>query len=186
MKPIVIPFTLALCVLAAPAAIAQSALGLETIGASVGFVSPEDLGSTFSLGAYAGCGTIAPNVGLETRLDYWSTSENVYGFESSLRDIALGARAKYFFNVTGSTIRPFAGGGLGIHFLRAEVTIPAFFGMPAQSASESDTKFGVDMGGGFATALSPKYDLIGEAWFGIVSNLNQLSLRVGLSYKLGS
>jgi opacity protein-like surface antigen len=143
-------------------------------------------GSTFGLGASASWGTIAPNVGLESHIEYWSNSDNAYGFEASVRDISLGARARYFFNVPDSPIRPFAGGGLGLHFLREEITIPVFFGFPSQSTSESQTKFGVDLGGGFATSLSPSYDIVGEAWFGIVSNVNQLSLRVGISYNLGS
>ena len=187
MKRNVVLFTLAFCVLATPAAKAQSHLGLESIGASIGFVSPENLESTFGLGAFADWGTIAPSLGLESHLDYWSKSESAFGFESSIRDITLGARARYFFDAAGPAIRPFAGAGLGLHFFRTEVTIPVFFpGLPAMSTSDSQTKIGLDLGGGFATAIGPRTDLLGEAWYGIVSDVSQLSLRLGLSYKLGS
>jgi opacity protein-like surface antigen len=187
MKRYVVLFTLAFCVLSAPAAKAQSHLGLESIGGSIGFVSPENLGSTFSLGAFADWGTIAPNVGLESHLEYWSKSESSFGFESSIRDVILGAHARYYFETAGPAIRPFAGAGLGMHFFRSEVSIPSFFpGLPAMSTSDSQTKFGLDLGGGFAAAVGPRTDLVGEAWYGIVSDVSQLSLHVGLSYKLGS
>jgi opacity protein-like surface antigen len=170
---------------AAPAARAAADLGLKSIGASVGMVSPENLGSTFGLGASADWGTIAPDVGLESRLDYWSKSESSFGFESSVRDIDLSVRAKYNFQLESNPIRPFAGGGLGIHFLRSEVTTPVFFGIPGMTSSASDTKIGLELGGGFATAVSPRSDLVGEAWYGIVSDVSQLSLRFGMTYKLG-
>lgn len=186
MKRHFIPLTLALCVLGAPTANAESALGLGRIGAAVGFVSPEGLNGTFSLGAFADWGTVAPDLGLESRIDYWSFSENVFGFESSVRDIALGARGKYWFDVANAKVRPFAGAGLAAHFIRSEFAIPDFYGGPPLTFSGTDTKIGVDLGGGFATALSPRHDLLGEVWYGIVSDVSQLSLRVGLSYKLGS
>ena len=173
------------CALVAPAAHAQAKLGLESIGATVGMVSPENLGSTFGLGAFANLGTIMPDLGLETRVDYWSKSESSFGFETSVSDITLGARVKYFFALEGTPIKPYAGGGLGLHFLHEEATIPPFFGGPL-TTSASDTRVGLDLGGGFTAPVSPRSDLVGEAWYGVVSDFSQLSLRVGLSFKLGS
>jgi opacity protein-like surface antigen len=184
MKPTFFLFTLALGLLAAHAAMAQSDLGLKSIGGAVGIVSPENLSSTFSLGAVADWGTVAPRIGLESHLDYWSQSSNTFGYGSSFRDVTLGARAKYYFEVRGSKLRPFAGGGLGIHFLHSDVTVPAFPGLPGLTASGSDTKIGLDLGGGFAMPVGPRTDFLGEAWYGIVSDVSQLALRVGLTYRL--
>jgi hypothetical protein len=178
-------FSLALCVVVAPAAMAQSDLGLKSIGGTVGIVSPENLSTTFGLGAFADWGTIAPRIGLDSRIDYWSQSSNTFGYGSSIRDVTLGARAKYYFEVSHSKLHPFAGGGLAIHFLHSEVTIPTSPGFPGMTASGSDTKIGVDLGGGFASAVGPRTDLLAEAWYGIVSDVSQLALRVGLSYRLG-
>lgn len=177
-------FTLVACTLATGSAVAQSDLGLKNLGVAVGFVSPEDLGGTFSLGVFADHGTIAPRIGLESRIDYWSASEETFGNEVKVSDIALGARAKYFFPVANPSIRPFAGGGLALHFVHAEVTIPAQFGFPEMTADDSETKLGLDLGGGLAMPVNPRWDFLGELWYGIVSDVGQFSMRAGLSYKL--
>src|SRR5262245_36452887 len=184
MNRFVLFLTLALGVLAAPAAMAQSDLGLKSIGGAVGFVSPEDIDGTFLLGIYADHGTMMPRLGLESHIDYWGKSEEAFGAKSSVDDIAVGARAKYYFEVSSPTIRPFAGGGLGLHFLHAEATIPAQFGFPETKVEDSSTKLGLDLGGGIVTSVGPRTDLLAESWFAIVSDISQFSLRVGLSYKL--
>ncbi len=186
MKRITLLLTLASLAVAAPAAMAQSDLGLKRVGAAIGFVDPENLGTTFSLGIFADHGTLTPNISIESRLDYWSQSDQFLGTNSSLRDVTLGLRGKYHFEIENPKIRPFLGAGLGLHLLKAEVTIPPLFGLPGSTAEASSTKLGLDLGGGVSTPLSPKADLLGETWFGIVDGANSFSLRAGLSYKLGS
>lgn len=207
MKRIVVLLVLATCVLASQAMaqsrgkvsgsssgagqkVSQSSpgadLGFKRVGAAVGYVSPQDIDGTFSLGVFADCGTITPKIAVESRIDYWSHSEEAFGVEASVRDIVVGARGKYLFEMQGSNLRPFAGAGLGLHLLHAKVTTPAFGGFPATTAEDSSTKLGLDLGGGVATAINPQMDLLGELWYGIVSDVSQLSLRVGVSYKLGS
>jgi len=181
----VLVLTLAISAFAATSAFAQADLGMKNVGVALGFVSPENLDGTFSVGVFADHGTIAPNWGLESHLDYWGWSENAFGAETSIRDISLGARTKYHFPTSNPGIRPFAGAGLGFHFLSAEVNMPASPGFPAQSATSSETKLGLDLGGGFATSLSPKTEFLAEAWYGIVSDISQFSLRAGLQFKLG-
>src|SRR5262245_66603740 len=101
-----------LLVLATGSAFAQSDLGFKSVGVAAGFVSPEDLDGTFSIGVFVDHGFIAPRLGLESRVDFWSTSEEGFGTEVSVSDVAIGARAKYFFEVNHPTIRPFPGAGL--------------------------------------------------------------------------
>lgn len=186
MKRFTVLLTLASLALAAPVALAQSDLGLKRAGVAIGFVDPENLGTTFGFGIFADHGTITPNISLESRIDYWGQSDQYFGTETSLRDIALGVRAKYNFVISNPKIRPFAGAGLGMHFLKAEVTIPPQFGFPGTTVDASTTKLGLDIGGGISTPLSPKTDLLGETWFGIVDGANSFTLRAGLSFKLGS
>lgn len=177
-----------LCVFVVSNAVAQSDIGLKAAGLEVGIVNPEDLDATIGFGALADLGTIVPNVMLEANVGYWSKSEEEFGMEASVRDISVGARAKYLFNITNSRIRPFAGGGLSMHFLNAEVTIPEQdvmgFTIPGSSASDSSTKLGLDLGGGFYAPVSPKMNFVTELWLGIVSDVNQLSMRVGMMYNL--
>ena len=185
MKRFVLFLAVLLCAFVAPAARAQSDLGLKNLGVAIGYVSPENLDGTFSFGGFADWGKMAPNIGLETRLDYWSWSESAFGAETSVHDLTVGARGKYYFATSNPRVRPFAGTGLAIHFIGSEVTIPASPGFPAMSAKDSQNKLGLDLGGGIATPINERTDFLGEAWFGIVSDVSQFSLRAGLSYKLG-
>lgn len=185
MKRKSILLALALGVLVAPPAFAKAELGLQRLGGSIGYVSPEDLDGTFGLGVFADMGRITPEISLEPRIDWWSQSESAFGSEVSVRDIAIGARAKYHFATSNPNLRPFAGAGLGLHFLRAEVEM-SFPGFPTETYSDSETRLGLDLGGGLATTMSPKVDLIGEAWYGVVEDFSHFALRVGLSYRLGS
>jgi opacity protein-like surface antigen len=182
MKRITLLLAVALCVTTAPAAMAQSNLGLKHLGVAAGFVSPENLDMTFSFGGFADLGSIAPNIGLEARLDHWSWSETTLGFETSIRDITVGARGKYYFETTNPKIRPFAGAGLAAHFISAEVTDTS---TPGMSASDSQTKLGLDLGGGISTPMNPRTDFLAEAWYGVVTDVSQFSLRAGFSFKLG-
>lgn len=185
MKRITLLLTLAATVLAAPAALAQSDLGLKRIGGAIGFVDPEGLGTTFSLGLFADHGRLTQNLSLESHIDYWGQSESSFGTEVSLRDVAVGGRVKYNFVVSNPKLRPFAGAGLGLHFVKAEINIPPQFGFPGSTVEASSTELGIHLGGGIGTPLSPKTDLLGETWFGLVDGANSFALRAALSFKLG-
>lgn len=181
----IVPFFVLVGLMASTQAFAQSDLGFKRLGAAVGYVSPEDLDGTFGFGVFADLGKVTPQIALEPRIDYWSQSEEAFGVEAKISDVTVGMRGKYFFEVSHPTIRPFAGAGLGLHFLNAEVTV-AVPGFPPVTAEDSSTKLGLDFGGGIATAVSPRADLNAELWYGIVSDASQFSLRVGMSFKLGS
>jgi opacity protein-like surface antigen len=176
--------TLCLSALVAGNALAQSDLGLKAVGGAVGFVSPEDLDGTVTFGVFANHGTIVPNLGLESRLDFWSASDKAFGVKLTVRDVALGARAKYYFPLENSSLHPFAGGGLALHFIHAEVDYS--YPNPTFSADDSSTKLGLDLGGGVAMPMNDQWDFSGELWYGIVSDVGQFSLRAAFAYKLGS
>jgi hypothetical protein len=187
MQRKVILLTLAACALFSQTAIAQTNLGLKGIGGAVGVVSPEDMDATFGLGLMLDHGTIVPHLALESRLDWWSKSQDAFGSEVTARDIAVGARCKYLFDLKTPTIKPFVGSGLGLHFLHAEVNVtppPGFPGQP-MTVEDSSTKLGLDLGGGMMAAVNPRTALLAELWYGVVSDFSQLSFRVGMEYRFG-
>ena len=186
MKSRVAFLSLAFCTLLAQAALAQSDVGFKRGGVAIGMVSPENGNTTLGLGVFADMGTIAPRWGLETRLDWWGNSESAFGFDASMNDYTLGARTKYAIPTTNTNIRPFMGGGLGIHFLSTKVTTTDPFTGQKMSATASENRLGLDLGGGFATNLNPSTDVLAEAWYGFVSDVNQFSLRLGLSHSFGN
>lgn len=184
MKRRIVALTLAISVLAVSSAFAQADLGFKKGGVALGYVSPENLDGTFSFGGFIDHGTIAPRFGLESRIDYWGWSEKFSGVESKVSDIVVGARTKYHFETVNPKFQPFVGAGLGIHFINMEVTDTN--SSPSFSVSASENKLGLDIGGGFAMPMSPRADFLGEAWYGIVSDMGQFSLRAGMQWKLGN
>lgn len=168
-----------LCVVAATSVAAQTELGLRGMGFKIGLVSPEDIDATVGFAVFADMGTIVPNLRLEPNLGFWTTSEEAVGTKFSVRDIAVGARAKYLFKIPNSKMRPFAGGGLGLHFLHAS------FEAPGIDTGDSDVKLGLDMGGGFFVPMNTQWDFTSELWYGIVSDVSQISFAVGVQYNFG-
>ncbi len=188
--PILLAVASLWCLAAAPAIMAQTDFGLKGAGLEIGLVSPQDIDATFGFGVFADLGNITPQFMLETYVDYWSKSEDIVGGgETMVRDWAFGAKGKYVFPTENTRVRPFAGAGLGLHFVKAKVSISDMdFGgiiVPGMTVEDSMTKLGLDLGGGLTTPLSGRADFVGELWYGIVSDLNQLSLKVGVLYRLG-
>ena len=184
MKRMILVLALAIAASSAQRAMAEADMGLRSVGASLAYVSPEHVDGTLGVGVFADLGRITPEIELEPRIEYWSKSHESYGAKASVRDIAIGARGKYYFEVRNPNLRPYAGAGLGFHLLHSEasVTVPGF---PTINSATSDTRIGLDLGGGMATSLTPKIDLNAELWYGFVSDVGQLSLRLGISQKLG-
>jgi opacity protein-like surface antigen len=168
----------------------QTQVGLRGAGLSFGLVEPEDIDAAFGFGALVDLGNVARDVRLEAHADYWWKSEEAFGVETSVRDLSLGARSKYVFPITNPRLRPFAGAGLGIHFVSAEVYMPeqdlGFVVIPATVVKDSDTKIGLDLGGGLAYGLNARASLLTELWYTLVSDVNQLNLKFGVLWKLGS
>jgi len=179
-KPILLLTVLSICcVISQSAMAAESQLGLKAIGPTLGMVGPEDVDATLGFGAMADHGMITPNIRLTSHMDFWSKSEEAFGAKASIRDIALGARGEYLLP-TNSKFSPFAGAGLGLHFLHSEVDVPGF-----GSVDDGTTRLGLDIGGGFSTPMSARADFRSDVWYGIVDNASQWSLKAAMMFKLG-
>ena len=188
-------FALALvfCAFAVQDATAESNMGLQALGVNAGLVSPEDIEETIGVGVFADWGTLSPQWALGSNLDYWSKSEEFGDFfgttEVSIRDISFTTRAKYLFAVSSPKFQPYVGGGLGLHFIRAEVSIPdqdlggGFF-IPGMTVSDTQTELGLDIGGGFRTPIGASTELAGDLWYGMVEDFSQLSLKIGVAFKM--
>ena len=181
-----------LCTVGAQNALAKSDLGLNALGVNLGMVDPEGVDAVLGFGAFADWGTIAPQFGLTTHLDYWSKSEDIgFGAEASVTDISFITRSRYLFAVDSPKFQPFVGAGLGLHFVSAEVSIPDMdLGggviVPGMTVEDSSTELGFDLGAGFSTPISPKADLSGELWYSLVDQFDQVALKLGVAFKLGS
>ena len=184
MKRSIQLLTLLLGVLLSTSAMAQADLGLKAIGGAIGFVSPENVDGTFQFGAFADLGTVAPKFRLEPRIDFWSKSQEEFGAKATINDLTFGVRTKYMFEVQDPRFQPYAGAGLGLHFIHGEVNIPAGGGFPAMTVSDSQTKLGLDLGGGLQMPVNPMTNVMAEAWYGFVSDVNQFSLRLGISRRM--
>jgi len=171
-------------------AMAKTDLGMRSIGGDVGLVDPENASGTIGFGTFADLGTITPEIHLAPYAAYWSKSEgNPSSGEASVSDFNFGMRGKYMFHVSSPKFQPYAGAGLGLHLVTGKVTIPDMiiggFLIPGYEVKDTATKLGMDLGGGFFTPVGARTDFTCDFWYGIVSDVSQLSLKVGLAYKLG-
>jgi len=174
--------------LAKPAKRSNSNIGLNRLGLEAGLVDPEAAGSTLGFGAFADLGNLSRDIRLSSHLGYWSKSESDFGAEASIRDVSVGARAKYMFHVSSPKLQPYAGAGLGLHFFHMKVEVPdqdmgGGFVIPGFTAEDSATKLGLDLGGGVLKPLGPKTDLFVDLWY-TLADIDQLSMKAGVSFLL--
>ena len=175
------------CAIAVPGAAATD-LALRGIGGAVSMVDADDLDMTVGFNIIFDLGMVADKVGLEGYGKFWQQTEDYFGVEASVRDIAFGGRAKYLIPMQSSSIHPFAGGGLGLHVVTASASTPAYdFGtviIPATSVDETELKLGLDIGAGALFDVGTRAGILTDVWYTMAPDVSQLSLRAGLMFKL--
>jgi opacity protein-like surface antigen len=161
----------------APAAHAQSAtqhpeqgFGFRGIGAQAGLVDPEGASSTITFGVHADLGQFIPNLRIMPLVEYWSVG--VGGYDRS--DLLLGTNVDWEFPLVGPKVLPYAGAGLGLHFLKAD--------QPAPIPDVSDTRFGLHVQGGLRDEVMPNLNLFGELRFTFVNDADNFKLLGGFTY----
>jgi len=183
MGALVAAIGLVALVTAAPVALAQQSstprepgLGFQGLGAQLGFVDPEGASSTLELGLHIDAGQIVKGVRLQPTAEYWSIGSSVGPYDTDIKDFSLGADVNVDFPIQDSRMVPYAGGGLGLHFLGFDSNVP---GVPDQS----DTKLGLNIQGGIRNDIMPNVSIFGEARYNFVSDANQLKVLGGFTYR---
>jgi hypothetical protein len=182
-----VALTTILCATLASAALAETDLGFKGIGGAIGICDPEDLGAAFDLSVIANFGTFAPNVVFDATFDFWSKSEDFLTYEYSVKDFAFAGRTTYHFDIQSNPkIKPYAGGGLGIHFVKTSAPSFSIPGIGALGGGdETKVKIGLDLGGGSTFKVGENIDVVAELWYRIVSDVNQFVIKGGIIYWLG-
>ena len=190
-KRIVVWMVLVFCMGVSQNAWAKTDLGWRSIGVNAGFVDPDNVDGTVGFGAFANLGNLSPDVRLQPNVGYWSKSQEAFGAKATISDISFSTRALYMFHNNSAKFHPYAGGGLGLHMVKAKVSMPAqdMGGgviIPAMEASDTSTKLGLDFGGGFTMPLSERTDFSVDTWYTATSDVSHFSLKAGVSFDLGS
>ena len=169
-------FSLSLIFLTAP----TRAVELQAMGGSLGFCGVSgQVGNTYLLRLYADLGPMMPDLHLVPDISRWSWSKTEGAVETVWTSLFLGANSRYFFPSTRfETIKPYVGGGLGLHLLTQE-TIEG-----GRSSSVRDFDLGLDLMAGGTYLVSSRIRLTGEARYTLVSRYSHLSLTAGAAYLL--
>lgn len=176
-------------------------LQLSAIGASAGAVWPSRVEPTQAYSIHADYGEIARNWRVLLMVTYWGSEfrpEVVRELEDAWRnatddptgDASISVGRIRIFDVafeidarwtplTASALRPFAGGGLGVHVLNAENRI--LEGTFVESALDMIAS-GITVLGGVDTAPLGGFVLGVQGRYTFISNTRFLTLRVGGSY----
>jgi len=158
------------------AAQTDTGLGFKGIGGSIGLVDPEDASSALNLGFHVDAGQIVRNVHLIPSLQYWSVGTDVGVYSADTKDLAFNTDVNVDFPLQGGRFTPYLGGGVGLHFLSFDSSVP-------NVDSTSDTKFGLNVLGGMRNDVMPNLALFGELRYAFVSDANQLKVLGGFTYK---
>lgn len=159
---------------AVSAANAQS-IGLRAVGIDAGYVSPDNIDGTWTAGFNMDLGVPMSNVYFQPFINYWKFSETALAVDASLTDLAFGGSIKYMIPTSAPSVRPFIGAGMAAHRLTAAID-------GVDNATE--TKFGYQFGGGLQVGVADRMNIVGQGWYTLVEDLNQWSLRGGLSWTL--
>lgn len=163
----------------APAAHAQSttttqkpdeSFGFRGIGVRAGLVDPENASSTIMYGVHVDLGEFVPNLRITPFAEYWSVG--VSGADRS--DFVVASDVDWQFPLIGPKVTPYAGAGLGLHFLKANYQAP--------TPDFSKTRLGLHVEGGVRDEVMPNLSLFGELRFTFVDAADNFKLLGGFTY----
>ena len=136
-----------------------SAFGLSGFGGKLGYVTPENLDGTMTVGAHLEFAQPESRVHLIPSLMYWQTND--------FSDFSANADLYYHF-VREGLVTPYLGAGLGINFFNND------------RSDQSDTQLGANLFGGIRLpASSFNYFLEGRY---TASDVNQFALLGGITF----
>jgi hypothetical protein len=124
---------------------------------------------------------LGPNTAIVPYLEHWGDSDRFPEFgidKASQRDWSLGADARYRFEI-GKSWRPYAGGGLSMHFLRSTIERA---GQP--EIADSASRIGLSVLGGIDLPSVSRIQSSVEVGYQLVSGFNQFKIYWGFGVKL--
>jgi hypothetical protein len=112
-------------------------------------------------------------------MEWWRSSNSIqpFGIETMRKDATLGLDARYEFRHEG--VRPYLGGGFGIHFLSSRVNAPT---LGLENATNSLIKGGLSALGGVSFGITSKIDNFLELKYHHIPEYSQLKFNWGLAY----
>jgi opacity protein-like surface antigen len=158
------------------AAQSEAGLGFRGIGATIGFVDPENVSSAVDLGFHVDAGQIVHNVHLIPSVSYWNVGTDVGAYHADVKDFAIATDVNVDFPLQGGRLTPYLGGGLGLNFLSFDSNAPGGF-------SSNETKLGLNVLGGMRNDVMPNLAIFGELRYSFVTDANQLKVLGGFTYK---
>ncbi len=188
MKKSLITAVLLLIVALPLVTLAQTEIGLNGVGARIGYIMPEgDIENTLGFGLNADMGSFNKTIKLFAYLDYWGKGYDLGYWEWSWSVIDIAAIAKYPFETQGN-LKPYVGGGLGLSFNHWSSNYKGpsspYFSEKDFEASATDTEFAIHLLGGADMELSPKMVGFAEVKYTIAGNADYFGIFVGINYKL--
>lgn len=174
MRKIVLVMLVMLVVsFAVSSAMAQN-LGFNGIGGRLSYVKVEDVDGGIGFGAHANLGEIIQNLVLYPSFEYFKKSEEISpSVDVDFSFISINADARYYIPTQG-TIDPFVGGGLAVHFSKADA---------GPFGDESETDVGLNLLGGIDIPVSD--NLVATAKAKYVSDSNAFKITGGITFLLG-
>ncbi len=154
--------------------------GVEVMTATV-FEKGQSSFSGVGLRARLKSGTLASEVDVLPWIEYWrnATRIDAFNLKATRRDATIGCDVRW--NFRAGNYRPYLGGGLGLHFLSAEVDAPGF-----DAANESVTKGAFALMTGLRMGEGDRFSEFIELRYHALPSAGQLKLHLGLSWNLGA
>ncbi len=170
---------------------AQSNVQFESVGAKVGYIMPSDgIDNTIGINVNAGLGTLfTPDFHFGAFIEYWGkTYSSDNGFNNSevtWSSIVVAPQLKYHIPMENSSIRPYAGAGLGLQFWSVDYSSDLtddFFGF-GRDASTSGSALAIFFLGGIEFPLSPNFNGVAELKY-TVADADYFGIFAGVQFYL--
>jgi len=129
---------------------------------------------------------VKDNIAIEAAFTYYLPKDLGTGLGSDykMKYSEFNANANYYFNLEGSSIKPYGLAGLNISFL----TVPTFnlgsvFGGGSGVESETHSKIGLNIGGGADFDFSKNFIPFAQLKY-VISDADQLQILAGVRFTL--
>ena len=124
---------------------------------------------------------LVPNIEFLPYLEWWRNTSTVqpFGVEATRSDATIGVDGRYVTEWRG--IHPYAGVGLGMHFIHNAVSAPS---LGLVHAEDSLIKGGPSFLGGANFPMGGKFENFIELKYHYIPDYSQLKINMGLTYKI--